>query len=48
MAKREFEGLKDRVAGKTMGFRKASCINATLPVSAYGGSIDELCSICKV
>ncbi|URE26553.1 FR47-like protein [Musa troglodytarum] len=47
VAKREFEGLKDRIAGKTMGYRKASCINATLPISAYGGSIDELCSICK-
>ncbi|THU59137.1 hypothetical protein C4D60_Mb03t21820 [Musa balbisiana] len=47
VAKREFEGLKDRIAGKTMGFRKASCINATLPISAYGGSIDELCSVCK-
>ncbi|RWW89398.1 hypothetical protein BHE74_00001649 [Ensete ventricosum] len=48
VAKREFEGLKDRISGKTIGFRKASCINATLPISAYGGSTDELCSICKV
>ncbi|WOL13496.1 hypothetical protein Cni_G22266 [Canna indica] len=47
VAKREFEGLKDRIAGTTTGFKKASCINATLPVSSFGGSADELCSVCK-
>ncbi|KAJ4833134.1 hypothetical protein Tsubulata_006242 [Turnera subulata] len=55
--KREFEALKERVAGKRTGFKKVSCINATLPLSHLSSLLipaddDEdagfdLCTQCK-
>ncbi|KAK3005579.1 hypothetical protein RJ639_017264 [Escallonia herrerae] len=48
LAEREFEALKERVAGKRVGFGKVSCINATLPVSQLSGLSDDLCSACKM
>lgn len=47
MAEREFEALKERVAGKRKGFRKVSCINATLPVSWVSNVSTDLYSSCK-
>ncbi|XP_068649172.1 GCN5-related N-acetyltransferase 7, chloroplastic [Aristolochia californica] len=47
LAEREFEALKDRIAGKRIGFKRVSCINATLPVSQALRSAVELCSSCK-
>ncbi|KAG9456052.1 hypothetical protein H6P81_000560 [Aristolochia fimbriata] len=47
LAEREFEALKDRIAGKRIGFKRVSCINATLPVSQALRTAIELCSCCK-
>ncbi|KAK6136274.1 hypothetical protein DH2020_029973 [Rehmannia glutinosa] len=47
LAEREFEALKERVAGKRKGFRKVSCINATLPTSLVLNVSDDLCAACK-
>ncbi|GLT49632.1 hypothetical protein SLA2020_231770 [Shorea laevis] len=44
---REFEALKERVAGKREGFNKVSCINATLPLSQISSFPDDLCAACK-
>ncbi|XP_062164794.1 GCN5-related N-acetyltransferase 7, chloroplastic isoform X2 [Alnus glutinosa] len=47
LAEREFEALKERVAGIREGFRRVSCINATLPMSQISNFADDLCSECK-
>ncbi|KAF6156398.1 hypothetical protein GIB67_031519 [Kingdonia uniflora] len=47
LAEREFEALKERVAGRRVGFRKVSCINASIPLSQISSGADELCSSCK-
>ncbi|GMY35496.1 FkbH domain containing protein [Fagus crenata] len=47
LAEREFEALKERVAGKREGFRRVSCINATLPLSEISNFSDDLCTECK-
>ncbi|XP_073003495.1 GCN5-related N-acetyltransferase 7, chloroplastic isoform X1 [Typha latifolia] len=47
LAEREFEALKDRISGKRIGFKRVSCINATLPLSPYLGLADDLSSACK-
>ncbi|XP_075651828.1 GCN5-related N-acetyltransferase 7, chloroplastic [Castanea sativa] len=47
LAQREFEALKERVAGKREGFRRVSCINATLPLSELSSFSDDLCAECK-
>ncbi|KAK9275284.1 hypothetical protein L1049_022546 [Liquidambar formosana] len=47
LAEREFEALKERVAGKRVGFRRVSCINATLPLSQVSSFSDDLCTACK-
>ncbi|XP_014620849.1 uncharacterized protein LOC114382170 isoform X1 [Glycine soja] len=44
LAEREFEALKERVSGKRMGFRRVSCINASLPLSHIATLSDDLCS----
>ncbi|XP_076884849.1 GCN5-related N-acetyltransferase 7, chloroplastic-like [Bidens hawaiensis] len=46
LAEREFEALKERVAG-TKEREKVSCINATLPLSQTKSFPEELCSSCK-
>ncbi|MFS7944803.1 putative transcription regulator GNAT family [Helianthus anomalus] len=46
LAEREFEALKERVAG-TKESEKVSCINATLPLSQTKSFPEELCSSCK-
>ncbi|KAG9148345.1 hypothetical protein Leryth_012299, partial [Lithospermum erythrorhizon] len=48
LAEREFEALKERVAGTRTGFRRVSCINATLPLSQVSDVSDDLCTSCKV
>ncbi|KAK4756984.1 hypothetical protein SAY87_007111 [Trapa incisa] len=47
LAEREFEALKERIAGKREGFRRVSCINATLPLSHVMNASDDLCAYCK-
>ncbi|XP_050219527.1 uncharacterized protein LOC126669928 [Mercurialis annua] len=48
LAEREFEAVKERIAGKRLGFRRVSCINATLPLSQMSGlSDDDLFAECK-
>ncbi|KAF5742863.1 hypothetical protein HS088_TW09G00924 [Tripterygium wilfordii] len=47
LAEREFEALKERISGKREGFRRVSCINATLPLSQLPSSADDLCAACK-
>lgn len=47
LAEREFEALKERVSGKKTGFRRVSCINASLPMSHLSSLYDDLCSSCK-
>ncbi|XP_075514550.1 GCN5-related N-acetyltransferase 7, chloroplastic [Primulina tabacum] len=47
LADLEFEALKERVAGKKTGFRKVSCINATLPISLVSNIFRDLCTSCK-
>lgn len=48
MAEREFEAVKERIAGKRTGFRRVSCINASLPLSQISSLSEELCAECKV
>ncbi|XP_050219528.1 uncharacterized protein LOC126669929 [Mercurialis annua] len=45
LAELEFEAVQERIAGKRIGFRRVSCINATLPLSQLSG--DDLCAECK-
>ncbi|CAA0809676.1 Acyl-CoA N-acyltransferases (NAT) superfamily protein [Striga hermonthica] len=47
LAEREFEAMIERIAGKRKGFRRVSCINATLPISAVANVSDDLCASCK-
>lgn len=47
LAEREFEALKERVAGKREGFRRVSCINASIPLSDLSSSSVDLCTACK-
>ncbi|XVF34300.1 hypothetical protein REPUB_Repub18cG0047700 [Reevesia pubescens] len=47
LAEREFEALKERIAGKREGFKRVTCINATLPLSQLSSSANELCAACK-
>ncbi|KAJ0030598.1 hypothetical protein Pint_14270 [Pistacia integerrima] len=47
LAEREFEALKERVAGKRTGFTRVSCINATLPLSQLSSVSEDLCAACK-
>ncbi|XP_065851123.1 GCN5-related N-acetyltransferase 7, chloroplastic [Euphorbia lathyris] len=47
LVEREFEAVKERIAGKRTGFRRVSCINATLPLSQVSNLSDELCAECK-
>ncbi|KAF5206255.1 Acyl-CoA N-acyltransferases (NAT) superfamily protein [Thalictrum thalictroides] len=47
LAEREFDALKERIAGKRIGFKRVSCINATVPLSQMSNSSDDLCSVCK-
>ncbi|KAL8488723.1 hypothetical protein ACS0TY_024856 [Phlomoides rotata] len=47
LSEREFEALKERVAGKRKGFRRVACINATLPMSLVLGLSADLCASCK-
>ncbi|KAG6466796.1 hypothetical protein ZIOFF_075386 [Zingiber officinale] len=47
VTKREFDGLQDRIVGRTPGYNAVACINATLPVSTFDGYAEELCSLCK-
>ncbi|GFQ01410.1 hypothetical protein PHJA_002284900 [Phtheirospermum japonicum] len=47
LAEREFEALKERVAGRRKGFKRVSCINATLPMSVVLDASDDLCASCK-
>ncbi|XP_010687701.2 uncharacterized protein LOC104901787 isoform X1 [Beta vulgaris subsp. vulgaris] len=48
LAEREFEALKERVAGKREGFRRVSCINASLPLSHLSALSGDLCTTCKL
>lgn len=47
LTEREYEALKERVAGMRIGFKRVSCINATLPLSPVLVPADELRSACK-
>ncbi|XP_021616854.1 uncharacterized protein LOC110618109 isoform X4 [Manihot esculenta] len=47
LAEREFEAVKERIAGKRTGFRRVSCINASLPLSQISSLSEELCAECK-
>ncbi|KAL6520694.1 GCN5-related N-acetyltransferase 7, chloroplastic [Orobanche minor] len=47
LTEREFEGIKERVAGKRKGFTRVSCINATLPFSLVLNVSDDLCASCR-
>ncbi|XP_039035955.1 uncharacterized protein LOC120184417 [Hibiscus syriacus] len=47
LAEREFLALKERIAGKREGFKRVSCINATLPLSQLSNSANDLCASCK-
>ncbi|KAM7472856.1 hypothetical protein LguiA_011039 [Lonicera macranthoides] len=47
LAEREFEALKERIAGKRVGFGRVSCLNATLPSSQISRFSDDLCTACK-
>lgn len=42
--------MKERVGGKRKGFRRVSCINASVPLSQISSlSVsDEFCAECKV
>ncbi|XP_047312124.1 uncharacterized protein LOC124915454 [Impatiens glandulifera] len=46
LAEREFEALKERIAGKRIGFRRVSCINATVPLTNIS-KFSELSAECK-
>ncbi|KAL1819873.1 hypothetical protein ACET3Z_014742 [Daucus carota] len=48
LAEREFEALKERVAGKRLGFKRVSCINATLPLSQISSISEDLSNTCKI
>ncbi|KAG0454079.1 hypothetical protein HPP92_025383 [Vanilla planifolia] len=48
LIEREYEALKERIAGKWMTFKRVSCINVTIPVSPTFESFYELYSSCKV
>ncbi|GMH23277.1 hypothetical protein Nepgr_025120 [Nepenthes gracilis] len=48
LAEQEFEALKERVTGKREGFRRVSCINASLPLSQVTCFPDDLCTKCKL
>ncbi|KAJ6407014.1 hypothetical protein OIU84_010518 [Salix udensis] len=41
LAEREFEALKERIAGKRTGFNRVSCLNATLPLSQLLSLFDD-------
>lgn len=47
MAEREFEAMKERIAGTHLSFRKVSCINATMPLSLLANVSVDLCNSCK-
>ncbi|CAO2823034.1 unnamed protein product [Amaranthus hypochondriacus] len=47
LIEREFEALKERVAGKREGFKKVSCINASLPLSHISTLSGDLSTTCK-
>lgn len=47
LAEREFEALKERVAGTREGFKRVSCINASLPLSHLSSLSEDLGSKCK-
>lgn len=48
LAEIEFKALKERMAGETKGFRKVSCINASLPLTELTLFADhDLCTKCK-
>lgn len=47
LAMREFDALKERVVGEREGFKRVSCINATLPLSQISGFADDLSASCK-
>ncbi|KAG4187304.1 hypothetical protein ERO13_A08G096462v2 [Gossypium hirsutum] len=47
LTEREFVALKERIAGKRKGFKRVSCINATLPLSQLSSSANDLCAACK-
>ncbi|KAK1388294.1 Acyl-CoA N-acyltransferases (NAT) superfamily protein [Heracleum sosnowskyi] len=48
LAEREFDALKERVAGKRLGFKRVSCINATLPLSQISSISEDLSTACKI
>ncbi|XP_074362505.1 GCN5-related N-acetyltransferase 7, chloroplastic [Apium graveolens] len=48
LAEREFEALKERIAGKRLGFKRVSCIIATLPVSQISSISEDLSTACKI
>ncbi|XP_024025707.1 uncharacterized protein LOC21405807 isoform X2 [Morus notabilis] len=47
LTEREFEALKERIAGRREEFRRVSCINATVPLSQISKLSDDLCASCK-
>ncbi|XAR51225.1 hypothetical protein NMG60_11005790 [Bertholletia excelsa] len=47
LAKRDFQALKEGIAGKRKGFARVSCINATLPLSHIMSLSHDLCTQCK-
>ncbi|XP_027069897.1 uncharacterized protein LOC113775337 [Coffea eugenioides] len=47
LAEHEYKALKERIAGTRLGFKKVSCINATLPWSQVATISDDLCKSCK-
>ncbi|XP_019157295.1 PREDICTED: uncharacterized protein LOC109153859 isoform X2 [Ipomoea nil] len=47
LAEREFEALKERIAGKRLGFGRVSCINATVPLSQVSSVSHDLCTSYK-
>nr|GMD81444.1 Histone acetyltransferase [Ipomoea batatas] len=47
LAEREFEALKERIAGKRLGFGRVSCINATVPLSQVSSVSLDLCTSYK-
>ncbi|XP_078438821.1 acyl-CoA N-acyltransferases (NAT) superfamily protein [Wolffia australiana] len=47
VVEREFEALKERVAGKRTGIKRGSCINITAPLSHLSNRADDLCRECK-
>ncbi|XP_022134834.1 uncharacterized protein LOC111007009 [Momordica charantia] len=47
LAEHEYEAIKERTAGKRVGFKRVSCINATLPLAEISTLADDLCATCK-